>query len=36
VPSLRRHAIKAGYSTSMITKYGNEFQQGLLAYNLAF
>jgi len=36
VPFLRRHAIKAGYSTSVITEYGNEFHQALLAYNLAF
>jgi len=36
VPFLRRHAIKAGYSTSIVTEYGNEFQQALLAYNVAF
>ena len=36
VPFLRRHAIKAGYSTSFVTEYGNDFQQALVAYNLVF
>ena len=34
VPFRGRHAIKVGYSTSIATKFGNEFHQLLLTYQL--
>jgi hypothetical protein len=34
VPFLRRHAIKFGYAHGAITRYGNDFNQILLSYNV--
>lgn len=34
IPFLKRHAIKAGYSIGAYTKYGNDFNQFLLSYQL--
>jgi hypothetical protein len=34
VPFLRRHAIKAGYSIGAYTKYGNDFNQLVLSYQV--
>jgi hypothetical protein len=34
VPFLRRHAIKVGYYVGAYTKYGNDFDQFLLSYQL--
>jgi hypothetical protein len=28
--------LQRGYSTSIVTEYGNEFHQALLAYNVVF
>ena len=36
VPFLGPNAIKAGYSASVVTKYGNDFHQFLLAYQRVF
>ncbi len=34
VPFCGRHAVKAGYSTSIVTEFGNEFHQFLVTYQL--
>jgi hypothetical protein len=34
VPFLRRHAIKFGYANGAVTRYGNDFNQFLLSYNV--
>jgi len=34
VPFLQRHAIKFGYATGTVTRYGNDFDQFLLSYNV--
>jgi hypothetical protein len=34
VPFLQRHAIKLGYATGTVTRYGNDFDQFLLSYNV--
>lgn len=36
VPFLRRHAIKIGYSSGIFTRYGNDFDQFLVTYTVAF
>ena len=36
VPFLRRHAIKIGYASGIITRYGNDFDQLLVTYTVAF
>ena len=34
VPFLHRHTIKIGYAAGTVTKYGNDFDQFLLSYNV--
>ena len=34
VPFLKRHAIKIGYADGIITRYGNDFSQFIVSYNL--
>jgi len=34
VPFLKRHSIKAGYSNSIITEYGNDFNRFLFTYQV--
>ena len=34
VPFIHRHAIKIGYAAGTVTRYGNDFDQFLLSYNL--
>jgi hypothetical protein len=36
VPFLQRHAIKFGYATGTVTRYGNDFDQFLLSYSVVF
>jgi hypothetical protein len=35
VPFHRRHAIKIGYANGVITRYGNDFDQLLISYQVA-
>ena len=34
VPFLKRHAIKIGYADGIITRYGNDFSQFIVSYNM--
>ena len=34
LPFLKRHAIKIGYADSIITRFGNDFSQFIVSYNL--
>ena len=34
VPFLKRHAIKIGYADGIVTRYGNDFSQFIVSYNL--
>ena len=36
MPFFRRHAIKVGYSDTVLTKHGNDFQQFLITYQFLF
>ena len=36
VPFLKRHAVKIGYASGVIIRYGDDFNEFLLSYQLAF
>ena len=36
IPIARNQAIKIGFSTSVLTDFGNDFNEGLVTYNFVF